>query len=137
MDEHSNSSRTRAETFRDIYINGANIGGTIYDVSIICTRTKPAAPGSLASVVEEQVALQMSPHHLKTFAAMLLEVLFAYEHAHGQLAALDDQKRRTQFLDSIRPAAIEALGIGRRAASPGGPLKPEIQSRAALRNKPN
>lgn len=105
-DSEQPGDRVRSPNYADIYINGANVGGSAYDLIITGTVLRPKATGSDRGYLDEVVTLRQSPTHFKSLVGMMLETIAFYEDQYGTLPLPPEQAERGAFLDSIRPAVL-------------------------------
>jgi hypothetical protein len=107
MDQPATEQRFRAETYKEIYINAATIGGSAYDLLLIGLLTKQQPNGTAMN--EEQIGLRTSPQQFKSLVGMMLEVIFSYERDIQILKLPPEQARREAMLESIREVVTAAL----------------------------
>lgn len=82
-----------------LYVNQAQMQFSIYDFTIDFGRIEdPRGSGPRFNPVTR---IQMSPHHAKVFALMLLKHLALYEHQMGII------ELPAQFLEELRLAGLQ------------------------------
>jgi uncharacterized protein DUF3467 len=74
----------RSQDFRNYYVNNVKIVMTPNDFGLICGQIQPPEGGK-ETVVEEQLAVRLSPQSLKVLATSLLSALDGWERIFGKL----------------------------------------------------
>jgi hypothetical protein len=134
-DQPTGDQRPRAEAYREIYINGAAVGGSGYDLAIIGLLTKQH-PSGAGSINEEQVLLRTSPQQFKSLVGMMLEIIVSYERDFQILKLPAEQARREEMLNALRAQVLEYVGTDPIfVGASNGPSRRDAQSQPASKKK--
>jgi hypothetical protein len=74
----------KSQDFKNYYVNNVKIVITPNDLSLICGQIQPP-DGSEVTVVEEQLAVRLSPQSVKVLATSLVSALEGWEKIFGKL----------------------------------------------------
>jgi hypothetical protein len=73
----------RSPAFRDVYANNMKLAITPLDITIVLSHTSESPPGT--SVIEEDVAIRVSPQFCKAFSVNLARTIATWEAQFGEI----------------------------------------------------
>jgi len=107
---------TRAEHYRQIYINNMRAGFTQYDVQISVARLAEIAP--LKYVMEEQAMLLMAPAQALAMIEVLRKTIESYEQQFGAIKLAPDSVRQIANADDVKALSSAKVAKSKQKKAP-------------------